>query len=148
MGKASSNIDGKEGYMKKRRVFILAISLFLVVGFALHPMGSTTRAAALELRYSTFFPPTHIQAKLAEEWIQEVETQAGEEVEITYFPGGTLGKGPEIYSHVLKGITDIGFCLFAYTRGRFPLMEAVDLPLGYPSGSCATRVINIFYRES
>jgi TRAP-type C4-dicarboxylate transport system substrate-binding protein len=147
MGKASSNIDGKEGYMKKRTVFILAIGLFLVVGFTLHPMGSTARAAAIELRYSTFFPPTHIQAKLAEEWIQEVETQAGEEVEITYFPGGTLGKGPEIYSHVLKGITDIGFCLFAYTRGRFPVMEAVDLPLGYPSGSCATRVINKFYRK-
>jgi len=35
---------------------------------------------------------------------------------------------------------------FAYTRGRFPQMEALDLPLGYPNGLVATRVANDFYR--
>lgn len=133
--------------MKNQTIFIVAISLFLVVGFMTHPMAPAATAAEIELRYSTFFPPTHIQAKLAEAWIQEVEKETGGKVKITYFPGGTLGKGPEIYGHVLKGVTDIGFCLFAYTRGRFPVMEAVDLPMGYPTGSCATRVINKFYKK-
>ena len=27
---------------------------------------------------------------------------------------------------------------FAYTRGRFPLLEGLDLPLGYPDGLTAT----------
>jgi TRAP-type C4-dicarboxylate transport system substrate-binding protein len=46
---------------------------------------------------------------------------------------------------VVKGISDIGMSCFAYTRGRFPTMEALDLPLGYPSGLTATRVANRFY---
>lgn len=133
--------------MKKRTILTLAISLFLFLGFMTHVTAPAAMAADVELRYSTFFPPTHIQAKLAEDWIKEVEKRAEGKVKITYFPGGTLGKGKEIYGHVLKGVTDIGFCLFAYTRGRFPEMEAVDLPLGYPSGSCATRVINRFYKK-
>jgi TRAP-type C4-dicarboxylate transport system substrate-binding protein len=31
----------------------------------------------------------------------------------------------------VKGISDIGHSVFSYTRGRFPLMEVIDLP-GYP----------------
>jgi len=41
---------------------------------------------------------------------------------------------------VVNGISDIGMSCFAYTRGRFPLPEGIDLPLGYPSGLTATRV--------
>ena len=134
--------------MKKNIPFVLMVILLLVAcSFALPLLARKATAAAIELRYSTFFPPTHIQAKLAEAWIKEVEKRTQGKVKITYFPGGTLGKGPEIYSHVLKGITDIGFCLFAYTRGRFPVMEAVDLPLGYPTGTCATECVNKFYRK-
>jgi TRAP-type C4-dicarboxylate transport system substrate-binding protein len=133
----------------KRSTFSVLVAIFLLsLGLMTHPlMVRDAIAGTTELRYSTFFPPTHIQAKLAQAWINEVEKRAGGLVKITYFPGGTLGKPPEIYSHVLKGITDIGFCLFAYTRGRFPHMEAVDLPLGYPNGTCATEVVNKFYQK-
>ena len=51
------------------------------------------------------------------------------------------------YDGVVSGISDIGMCLFAYTRGRFPVMEAVDLPLGYESGKAATKVVNAVYNE-
>jgi TRAP-type C4-dicarboxylate transport system substrate-binding protein len=134
--------------MKKQIFLAVMLISLLALGFVSNLiLPRDASAAAIELRYSTFFPPTHIQAKLAEAWIKEVETRSGGKVKITYFPGGTLGKGPEIYSHILKGITDMGLCLFAYTRGRFPVMEAVDLPLGYPTGTCATEVINKFYSK-
>jgi TRAP-type C4-dicarboxylate transport system substrate-binding protein len=45
----------------------------------------------------------------------------------------------------VEGISDIGFSVLAYTRGRFPVMAAVDLPLGYTSGIVATKVINAVY---
>ena len=134
--------------MKRNTFLVLMAISFLALAFMVHPfMARKAMAGAVELRYSTFFPPTHIQAKLAEAWIKEVEKRTEGQVKITYFPGGTLGKGKEIYSHVLKGVTDIGFCLFAYTRGRFPHMEAADLPLGYPNGTCATEVVNKFYKK-
>jgi len=43
---------------------------------------------------------------------------------------------------VLKGISDLGMSCFAYTRGRFPLVEGLDLPVGYPNGITATRIAN------
>jgi len=41
---------------------------------------------------------------------------------------------------VVNGISDIGMSCLAYTLGRFPLLEGLDLPLGYPNGTVATRV--------
>ncbi len=107
-------------------------------------VGGATPAAAgtVKLTYSNFFSPTHIQSKLAEAWCKEVEKRTNGRVKIEYYPGQTLTKAKQVYDGVVQGLSDIGFCLFAYTRGRFPLMEAVDLPLGYPSGKVATKVAN------
>lgn len=104
-------------------------------------------AAPVTLTYSNFFPPTHIQSKLAEEWCKEVEKRTNGEVVVQYFPGQTLTKADQVYDGVVSGISDIGLSLFAYTRGRFPVMEVVDLPLGYPNGVVATEVVNEVYRE-
>jgi TRAP-type C4-dicarboxylate transport system substrate-binding protein len=48
---------------------------------------------------------------------------------------------------VVKGISDIGMSCFAYTRGRFPVMEAIDLPMGYPGGTIATLAANDYYAQ-
>ncbi|MCA1902762.1 MAG: TRAP transporter substrate-binding protein, partial [Candidatus Hydrogenedens sp.] len=52
----------------------------------------------------------------------------------------SLTKADQCYEGVVNGVSDLGMSCFAYTRGRFPLLEVLDLPLGYPSGKVATRV--------
>jgi TRAP-type transport system periplasmic protein len=99
-------------------------------------------ADAVKLTYGTFFPPTHDQAKLAEAWGREVETRTGGQVVVEFYPGGTLTKADQVYGGVVEGISDVGMSVLAYSRGRFPVMAAVDLPLGYPDGVTATRVAN------
>lgn len=94
----------------------------------------------IELSYSIFFPPTHIQCQTAESWAREVESRSGGAVKITLYPGGALTKAPQVYDGVATGISDIGMSCFAYTRGRFPLLEGLDLPLGYPDGKTATEI--------
>jgi TRAP-type C4-dicarboxylate transport system substrate-binding protein len=94
----------------------------------------------VELRYSVFFPPTHIQAVTAEAWAREIEKRTDGKVKITIYAGGTLTPAPQCYEGVVNGISDIGMSCFAYTQGRFPLLEGLDLPLGYPNGEVATRV--------
>ncbi|MEA2039034.1 MAG: TRAP transporter substrate-binding protein, partial [Thermodesulfobacteriota bacterium] len=42
----------------------------------------------------------------------------------------------------VEGISDIGFSILQYTRGRFPVMDVINLPMGYPSGTVATAIIN------
>ncbi len=94
----------------------------------------------IELTYSIFFPATHTQYKLAESWAKEIESRTNGRVKITLYPGGSLTKSDQCYEGVINGVSDIGMSCFAYTRGRFPLLEVLDLPLGYPNGKVASRV--------
>jgi len=127
----------------KGRWFVVASVVLVLVALPLF----VSHAAPIELTYANFFPPAHIQAKLGDAWAKEIEKRTNGKVKITYFPGGALLKGPQIYDGILKGVADIGMSVFAYTRGRFPAIEAIDLPLGYPSGKVATCVINEFYKK-
>jgi TRAP-type C4-dicarboxylate transport system substrate-binding protein len=133
--------------MKKGLVLGLVIIFIIAAAMTIFSCAKKEAGPVIELDYANFFPPTHIQAQLAESWIKEVEERTDGRVKITYYPGGALLKGPGMYDGVAKGVADIGFSLFAYTAGRFPTMEALDLPLGYPSGKVATYVVNDFYDE-
>mgnify|MGYP001007045735 CR=1 FL=1 len=97
-------------------------------------------AKTYKLTYSVFFPPMHVQAKTGMEWAAEVERRSGGRLQIAVHPGGTLTKADQCWQGVLGGISDLGMSCFAYTPGRFPLLEALDLPLGWPDGLTATRV--------
>ncbi len=123
-------------------VWILCLTtLFFAAG------ASNAEAKTYKLTYSNFFPPTHIQSKLAESWCKEIQKRTNGQVVIEYFPGQTLTKSRQVYDGVVTGLSDVGLALFAYTRGRFPVMAAVDLPLGYMSGKAATRVVNDVYNQ-
>jgi TRAP-type transport system periplasmic protein len=104
--------------------------------------GETARQETVNLSYSIFFPPTHVQCITATNWAREVEKRSGGRVKITIYPAGSLTKADQCYEGVLKGVSDLGMSCFAYTRGRFPLLEGLDLPLGYPNGATATRLAN------
>jgi TRAP-type C4-dicarboxylate transport system substrate-binding protein len=101
----------------------------------------------IELTYSIFFPPTHKNSILAQEWAKEIETRTGGKVKITVFPSGTLTKAEVCYDGVEKGISDIGMSVLGYTRGKFPLSEVLDLPLGVRTGAAVTDMANAFYKQ-
>ncbi len=130
----------------KSRYFIFALAF--VIGIAFVMVGGTRATAGpIKLTYSNFFPPTHIQSKLAEAWCKEVEKRTNGRVKVEYYPGQTLTKARQCYDGVVTGLSDIGFSVLAYTRGRFPVMSVVDLPLGYTSGKVATAVANAVYNH-
>jgi TRAP-type transport system periplasmic protein len=104
--------------------------------------GAGKAPQAVRLTYSIFFPPTHIQAIEGTRWAQEVERRSGGRIKIDIFAGGTLTKADQCYQGVMDGISDIGMSCLAYTRGRFPLLEGIDLPVGYPDGAVATSIAN------
>lgn len=105
------------------------------------------QAEEIKLTYSSFFPATHVQSQLAEAWCKEVEKRTNGKVKVEYYPGQTLTKADMVYDGVINGLSDVGFSVLGYTRGRFPLMEVVDLPLGYKNGLEATAVANAVYEK-
>jgi len=134
----------------QKRLFTFVLTVF--IGVAFYTVGCmvgvpAAKAEPVKLTYSCFFPPTHIQSKLAEEWCKEVEKRTNGKVKVDYYAGQTLTKAKQCYDGVVEGISDLGFSVLAYTRGRFPVISAVDLPLGYTSGKVATKVVNAVYQK-
>ncbi len=83
----------------------------------------------IELTFSHFFPTTHrVETEIVQGWIKEIEKSSGDRVRITSYPGETLLKSPETYQGIVDGVADIGLSCYAYTRGRFPVVEAFLLP--------------------
>jgi len=131
--------------VKKLLLVFFAITL---LAFPLYgSCASQPTTEVIELTYSNFFPPSHLHSVLVDQFCQEIEARTNGWVRITHYPGGSLTPAPKVYDGVVEGISDIGMSVLAYTMGRFPASELVDLPHGYPSGWVATKVANDYYNE-
>jgi TRAP-type C4-dicarboxylate transport system substrate-binding protein len=84
---------------------------------------------------------------MLEEWGKEIMKRSNGRVEITYFPGGSLLTAPKVPDGVATGIADIAHSHIGYNAGRFPETEALQLPVGYPTGWVATYVAKDFLEK-
>jgi len=132
--------------LKKGVVFVV-LAIVLVALPLLSACATPTSTETIELTYSNFFPPTHLHSILAEQFCEEVNKRSNGRVEISYYSGGTLTPAPQVYGGVVEGISDMGMSVLAYSMGRFPATELVDMPHAYPNGWVATMVANDFYKE-
>ena len=125
------------------------IMLLLAVFFLFFTTSSFTHAAVvIKLKGANYLPVTHPMSLLSGWFCDEVKKRTNGQVEITYYPGGTLLNPVKMYDGVITGITDLGFSHIQYTRGRFPVMEVFDLPLGFPSGWTDTQVATDFFNKN
>ncbi len=131
----------------RKGVLFVFLALTLVAMPVFGSCAAPAPGEAIELTYSNFFPPTHLHSVLAEQFCEEIEARTDGRVEITYYPGGSLTPAPGVYDGVVEGISDIGMSVLAYSMGRFPASELVDLPHAYPNGWVATKVANDYYAE-
>ena len=104
-------------------------------------------AEVIKLKAANYLPVTHPMSTLGQWFCDEIKKRTNGQVEIAYYPGGTLLTAPKMYDGVVTGISDIGLSHIQYTRGRFPVTEVFDLPLGFPSGWTATMVAMDFYNK-
>lgn len=124
--------------------WIVFVSFCVTCAFA-----TTVRAQdkSIQLRFATFFPPTHKLAVVTDEWCKEVEKRTGGRVKVRQYPGATLSPPAQTYDGVVQGIVDVGNIVLGYTMGKFPLTEVLDYPLGYPSSDVSTRLANEYFRK-
>lgn len=95
--------------------------------------------AQIKLSYANFVPAIetfpHVQM---ERWVKEVEKRTNGKVKVDTYPGGTLLHAKNMFDGVAAGTADIGCTCTSYFPGMFPVVEAVDLPLGWPSSTVAS----------
>jgi len=134
--------------MKRHVAFAVFLFAFCIaIYFVCFPGISAAQQKVIALNYANFFPAPHNNSLIADAWCKEVEKRTNGRVKVSYFPGGTLTPAAQTYDGVVKGIADIGFSVLGYTRGKFPMMGIIDLPLGYKSGTQATALINAYYKK-
>ncbi len=125
--------------MAKKTVFWVFIFLFLFSTYSF--------ADVIKLKFANFFPPMHRNSILMGQYCDELNKKLAGKVLVTHYAGGTLLTAPKIAGGVSSGIADIGLSHCAYSRGRFPVMEIMELPLGFPSSWIASHVANDFYAK-
>ena len=132
----------------KRDAFMCFVFWFVAVAFI---FGTARQAQSdskiLELTHSSQFLPTHPMSQPVRDWAEEIKKKTNGRVNITVYFAGTLTSPAACYEGVVRGQSDIGEVVLSMTRGRFPLMEAVELP-GFPFNAIVTsKVSHEFYRK-
>jgi len=130
----------------KNRLLIFFSSFILLLTILL-PLTTFAKEKAITLKYANFYPASHKNSILSEQWCKEVEKRTNGRVRINYYPEAILCPPQHTYNSVIMGLADIGQALMGYNMGRFPLAQGIDLPLGYRSGLVATKMANEFYKK-
>ncbi|MFZ5643089.1 MAG: TRAP transporter substrate-binding protein [Bacillota bacterium] len=120
----------------------LLVALLVLAGCSSSSSPKESKQATTELKLAHFFPSTHpVETDLIQPWAKEIEQATNGQVKITSYPGNTLLQADAVYDGVVNGIADMGLSCFSYTRGRFPVLEAFELPgITYNNSRVASKV--------
>lgn len=107
---------------------------------------AATESRAIEIRIGTFVPEKSVGvSRVIKPWMAAVAKEAGVEVTMRGYWGGSLGRSPfKQYELVKNGVADITWVLPAYTPGQFPQLHVFELPFlaktGVESSVAAWRI--------
>ncbi len=128
--------------MRKSIALFVLVTVFIVAG-----CYHASAADVIKLKAANYLPPTHKMSLLSDKFCQEIKKRTNGRVEISYYPGGTVLSPVKMFNGITTGIADMGLSHIQYTRGRFPVTEVFDLPLGFESGWVDTQVATDFYNK-
>lgn len=132
----------------KRTVFVSAIAMALLSLVSAQTVKTAWAAdEEIKLKVSNWFPIGHQQNTLLQEWCKDLEKRSAGKVKVNYYAGGTLVPAAQSYDAVVKGIVDVSNHVLGYTMGRFPFSQALDMPIGLPTGAATTEIVNLFYEK-
>ena len=124
---------------------LAAVCIFSVL--SLFYVGSSCAAEVIQLKFANYMPIMHVNTLMMDKFVADVNKKLSGRVQITQYAAGTLLTAPKMAAGVASGIADIGLAHCSYSRGRFPVMELTELPLGASSSYINTHVINEFYEK-
>jgi len=111
----------------KRRQFVQGTAAAAVLG-APHLSGLAQQAVTL--KFHTFMAPmSNVWLTMHKPWMEKVEKDSGGRIKFEGYPAMQLGGTPvQLYDQARDGVVDIVWTLPGNTAGRFPRVEAFELP--------------------
>lgn len=98
--------------------------------FAAATLPGFAQAEVVTLKVHHFLPATApAQARFIQPWCDRIEKESGNRLKCQIYPSMQLGGTPtQLYDQVKDGVADVVWAVPSYTAGRFPLIEAFELP--------------------
>jgi len=133
--------------MKKLALVCLVVSLVVLLA---GPSGVWAESnGKMHLKFSTWHPPASREVKTVwEPMLETLKEKSGGRITYTLYAGGALGKGPEHYDIVAKGLSDMGYFTATWTPGRFPLTDVLSLATWVDGKDIAVDIGNQMYKEA
>ena len=134
----------KKGLLRAFLAVALLVSLFLPV----NGMAGSKSKKTMHIRFSTWHPPVSREVRTVwKPMLEELKKRSNGRITYTLYAGGALGKGPEHYDIVRKGLSDMGYFTATWTPGRFPLTDVLSLPAWVDGKDIATDIGNAMYKR-
>ena len=121
----------------KKSLSIICLGLMVGVMLGVGLLSSPAQAQ-IKLSYANFPPAPTFPCVQMERWKTEVEKRTNGKVKVDTYPGSTLLNPKNMFDGVIAGTADIGCLATSYQPGAFPVVEAIDLPIGWPSATVAS----------
>jgi TRAP-type transport system periplasmic protein len=116
---------------------------------ALASAGFAASAQEVTLKVSHFWPPGAMPpTKILQPWCDRIAADSGNKLKCQIFPAMQLGGTPaQLIDQAKDGVADVVFTLPGYTAGRFPAMEAFELPFMSRSAEATSKAAWDFYEK-
>lgn len=131
--------------MRNKLLFVVLIGF--LVSAVVPGTANAQSQQPIKLSMSNYLPIKFSATPVIGAFCEELGKRTNGRVQVTYYPGGTLTTGPKVYDGIINQVSDMGISHIGYTRGRFPITEMLDLPVGYSSGFVCTHVKHDFYMK-
>ncbi|MBP6902786.1 MAG: TRAP transporter substrate-binding protein [Burkholderiaceae bacterium] len=104
-------------------------------------LGAQADEVVLKLHH--FLPPSSFaQTLFIQPWCDKIAKDSGNRMKCQIYPSMQLGgTPPQLISQVKDGVADVVWTLPGYTAGRFPSVEAFELPFMMQSPEATSRAL-------
>jgi TRAP-type C4-dicarboxylate transport system substrate-binding protein len=101
----------------------------------------------INLKISLWVPPTTPLTPSAREWAADITKQSGGTIKTTVFTSEQLGKAFDHYDMARDGIADVAYVNPGYQPGRFPIINAAQMPFLISDAHGGTTAVDAWYRK-
>lgn len=137
--------------MKRKISFGLAGSVIVILVLAALLLGASpvkAQAKTIELSCALHIPPkAALYPKAFVPWAKEIEKRTNGQLKIKFYVSQTLVKARDSYDAVVNGVADITWFYTGWAKGRFPLMEVMNLPYLTKSTYAGSHVLTDLYNK-
>ncbi len=119
---------------------------FLAAGAVLALGSGPASAQKQTLRMAYWAGPAHHMVKTQEAWIKTIEQASGGNLTVEV-DKAALAKPDGQYDLVKNGVRDMVWHVAAYTRGRFDMLSAGEIPFLCPNATICSQALSTWYAK-